>query len=191
MTNKRGVDLMHIESQKVLPAVSNFKALKIFLQSDIEYCILMDFQLAELEDIVIELKSHHKKVLIHIDLIKGLTPNEFGAIYLIQKLKIDGIISTKYQALLLAKKRNIIAIQRIFLKDSLSLDKSLDVVNKVHPDYLEILPAISNVILETVIKRTNLKVFCGGLIQNKSQVDECLQNGATGITTSKTELWNI
>jgi glycerol uptake operon antiterminator len=182
---------MNIESQKVLPAVSNFKALKVFLQSDIEYCILMDFQLAELEDIVKELKSHHKKVLIHIDLIKGLTANEFGAIYLIQKLKIDGIISTKYQALLLAKKRNIIAIQRIFLKDSLSLDKSLDVVNKVHPDYLEILPAISNIILETVIKRTNLKVFCGGLIQNKAQVDECLQNGATGITTSKTELWNI
>lgn len=181
---------MHIEEQKILPAISNFKQLKIFLKSKITYCILVDFQLAELEDIVLELKNHNKKVLVHIDLIKGLTPNEFGAIYLIQKLHIDGIISTKHQAILLAKKRNVIAIQRIFLKDSLSLEKSLEVVNKVSPDYLEILPAISNSILTTIIERTKLKVYCGGLIQSVEQINDCLNNGAVGITTSNVDLWN-
>ena len=64
-------------------------------------------------------------------------------------------------------------------------------MNKVNPDYLEILPAISNQILDTVITRTNLKVFCGGLIQDQAQIDECLQNGATGVTTSKAELWPL
>ncbi len=181
---------MHIEQQKILPAISNFNQLKAFLNSNITYCILVDFQLVQLEDIVCELKKHNKKVLVHIDLIKGLAANDFGAIYLIQKLHIDGIISTKHQAILMAKKRKVIAIQRIFLKDSLSLDKSLDVVNKVRPDYLEILPAISNDILTTIIKRTQLRVFCGGLIQSTQQIDDCLNNGAVGVTTSNIDLWN-
>ena len=164
---------MHIEDQKILPALSNFKSIKEFIKSKKIYCILIDFQLAELEDIVLELKENNKKIIVHVDLIKGLASNEFGVIYLIQKLHIDGIISTKHQAILLAKKRGIIAIQRIFLKDSLSLEKSLKLVNKVNPDYLEILPAISNSILTTIIKRTSMKVFCGGLIQNQSQIDDC------------------
>lgn len=182
---------MSIEQQKILPAISNFNQLKSFLKSSITYCILVDFQLVQLEDIISELKAHNKKVLVHIDLIKGIASNEFGAIYLIQKLHIDGIISTKHQPIILAKKRKIIAIQRIFLKDSLSLDKSLDVVSKVQPDYLEILPAISNDILTTIIKRTQLKVFCGGLIQSVEQIDDCLNNGAIGVTTSNVNLWNL
>lgn len=181
---------MNIENQKVLPAISNFNQLKAFLKSSITYCILVDFQLVQLEDIIAELKAHNKKVIIHIDLIKGVAANEYGAIYLIQKLHIDGIISTKHQAIVMAKKRKVIAIQRIFLKDSLSLDKSLTLVNKVRPDYLEILPAISNDILTTIINRTQLKVFCGGLIQSAEQIDDCLNNGAIGVTTSNVELWN-
>lgn len=182
---------MNIEQQKILPAISNFNQLKAFLKSPITYCILVDFQLVQLEDIVNELKSHNKKVLVHIDLIKGLAANEFGAIYLIQKLHIDGIISTKQPAILMAKKRGVIAIQRIFLMDSLSLDKSLEVVKKVQPDYLEILPAISNNILTTIINRTQLKVFCGGLIQSTEQINDCLNNGAIGVTTSNVDLWQL
>lgn len=180
---------MNIENQKVIPALSNFKSIKTFIKSSNTYCILVDFQLAELEDIVIELKNHNKKILIHIDLIRGLTANEYGAIYLIQKLHIDGIISIKPKPLSIAKKRGILAIQRIFLKDSLSLDQSLAVVNSVNPDYLEILPAISNSILTTIINRTHLKVFCGGLIQTSEQIDSCLHNGAIGVTTSNIDLW--
>jgi len=180
---------MNIEEQKILPALSSFKSIKEFIKSSIVYCILVDFQLAELEDIILELKSHNKKVLVHIDLIKGIAANEFGAIFLIQKLRVDGIISTKHQPILVAKKRNVISIQRIFLKDSISLDKSLIVVEKVKPDYLEIMPAISNSILTTIIERTHLKVFCGGLIQTKEQIQTCLDNGAIGVTTSNIDLW--
>lgn len=180
---------MTIEEQKIIPALSSFKSIKEFIKTPIKYCILVDFQLAELEDIILELKENHKKVLVHIDLIKGLATNEFGAIFLIQKLRVDGIVSTKHQPIIVAKKRKVISIQRIFLKDSLSLDKSLVVVNKVNPDYLEIMPAISNSILTTIIERTHLKVFCGGLIQSKAEINSCLKNGAIGVTTSNSKLW--
>lgn len=182
---------MNIDTQKILPAISNYKDLNKFIGSTNLFCILMDFQLAELASVIHELKQHRKKVLIHIDLIKGLTPNEFGAIYLIQNLKVDGIISTKPQVLLTAKKRNVIAIQRIFLKDSLSLEKSLLVVEKLQPDYLEILPALSTSVLTRIISKSKQKVLCGGLIQSYDEIISCLDNGAIGVTTSNNEFWNL
>jgi glycerol uptake operon antiterminator len=181
---------MDLSLQKVIPAIENYKTLKLFLKSDIEYCVLLDFQLVELDEIIFQLKQQNKKILIHIDLIKGLTPNEFGAIYLIQKLKVDGIISTKNSAVVTAKKRGIISVQRIFLKDTLSLNKSLQVVEKVQPDYLEILPAISTAILPKIVKSSHQKVICGGLIQSKKEIDNCLNNGAIGVTTSNPKFWD-
>lgn len=178
-------------NQKILPAISNFKDMKIFMNSDITYCILMDFQLAELGSIIEELKSIGKKVLIHIDLIKGLKPDEFGAIHLIQNHKIDGIISIKPGPILVAKKRHIIGIQRVFLKDSLSLQRSYKIIEKIQPDYLEILPAISSNILADIKQKTQLNIYCGGLIQSQNEIQECLNNGATGVTTSNHTLWNI
>jgi len=182
---------MTIDNQKIIPAISNYKELNLFKKSDLVFCILVDFQLAELEDIVLELKALKKKVLIHIDMLKGLAPNEFGAIYLIQNLKVDGIISTKPQPLVLARKRGVIAIQRIFLKDSFSLEKSLYIVDKVQPNYLELLPALSTSILTKIISKTNLKVICGGLIQSFDEIEHCFKNGAVGVTTSNPSFWNL
>lgn len=173
----------------ILPAISNFKNLKLFISSEHPICILMDFQLAELEEIVLELKQHKKRVFIHIDLIKGLSSDEFGAIYLIQKLHVDGLISIKPSVITLAKKRNVVSIQRIFLKDTISLNKSLALIEKTEPDFLEILPALSNGVLDRIVNETNALVICGGLIQTKEEIQSCLDHGAVSVTTSNTELW--
>ena len=182
---------MTIDNQKIIPAISTYKEVKLFKDSSLLVCILVDFQLAELESVVSELKSSNKKVLIHLDMIKGLASNEFGAIHLIQNLKVDGIISTKPQPLILAKKRGVIAIQRIFLKDSFSLERSLVIVDRIQPDYLELLPAISTSILSKIITKTKLKVICGGLIQSFDEIDVCFKYGAVGVSTSNTEFWNV
>ncbi len=180
---------MSMQFPQVLPAISNFKSLKIFMKSDLTICILMDFQLAELEDIVLELKENGKRVFIHIDLIKGLSSDEFGATYLIQKLHVDGIISIKPSVILQAKKRKVVSIQRVFLKDTLSLNKSLSMIQKTEPDFLEILPAVSNGVLDRIVADTNALVICGGLIQNREDIDSCLEHGAVSVTTSNPTLW--
>lgn len=180
---------MSLETQRVLPAISAFPLLKRFLKSSMEYCILVEFQLAEIHYIIEELKAHNKKVIIHIELIKGISPDEYGAIHLIQNLHVDGIISTKPQVIALAKKRNVIAIQRIFLKDSISLQRSLQVIEKADPDFLEILPAMSGEIITQIQEKVRCKIFCGGLISTQKQIEDCIQSGAIGITVSNPDLW--
>lgn len=180
---------MNINIPTIFPAISNYKTLKEFIKSDIQTCILLDFQLAELEDIILELKQHNKSIFIHIDLIKGLASDEYGAIYAIQKLRVQGIISTKPSVIAIAKKRKIISIQRIFLKDTSSLERSLHLLSKTDPDFLEILPATAAGALDLITKETNTKVICGGLIRSKEDIKYCLDHGACSVTTSNSSLW--
>lgn len=129
------------EGQVRLPALSNFSMIKQFLKTDIKYCILVDFQLAEIGDIISDLKSHGRKILVHIDMIKGLSADEFGAIHLIQNYRVDGIISIKPKVIAICKKRRVIAMQRIFLKDSISLKRSLEIIGKTKP-YLTVVGSL-------------------------------------------------
>lgn len=176
-------------NQRIIPAISNHSELRLFLQTNLTYGILMNFQLAQLPDLVLEMKSKDKKVLIHSELIKGLSSDEFGAIYLIQSLKVDGIISSKPKVIEICKKRKVIGILRFFLKDSISLEQSLEVASKADPDYLEVLPALGVDIIPEIKQKINCEIMMGGLIRTKDQIAACILAGAVGVTTSNPKFW--
>ncbi len=176
-------------SQQIIPAISNHDAYRKFISSNYEYGILMGFQLAQLEGLIENLHQKGKKVLIHSELIKGLSHDEFGAIFLIQNLHVDGIISSKPKVIEVCKKRQVIAIFRFFLKDSMSLEQSLQITSKINPPYLEILPALSIDIISEIKKIVQVDILMGGLIQSKDQINACIKAGAIAVTTSKTDLW--
>lgn len=180
-----------MNQQKVIPAISNHKKLKEFLESNLTYGILMNFQLAQLEELISLMKKNHKKVLIHSELIKGLTSDEFGAIYLIQALNVDGIISSKPKVIEVCQKRNVMGIYRFFVKDTISLEQSLDIGKRLRPDYVEILPAACYELIGEIKEALHAKVLMGGLIRNAEQAQKCFDFGAVAITTSDSKLWEL
>ncbi|MFW5888979.1 MAG: glycerol-3-phosphate responsive antiterminator [Bacillota bacterium] len=177
--------------QKIIPAISNYKNFKDFLDSKLTYGILMNFQLAQLNRLVETMKKNHKKILIHSELIKGLSSDEYGAIYLIQSLNVDGIISSKPKVIEICNKRNVIGIYRFFIKDSISLEQSISIGQRLRPQFIEILPAACLELIPEIKANLNCEVLMGGLIKNKDHVLKCLNQGAIAITTSKTTLWEI
>jgi len=176
-------------TQKVIPAIGSHQDLKTFLSLNLEYGILMNFQLAQLEDLVLTIKKANKKVLIHSELIKGLSSDEFGAIYLIQNLKVDGIISSKPKVIEVCKKRGVIGIFRFFLKDTLSLEQSIEITKSIKPDYLEILPALSYELIKDIQNQVNTKILIGGLIKDDAHIKKCLEHGAIAVTTYNKNYW--
>ncbi len=177
-------------NQKIIPAISDHKKLKKFLESDLVFGILMNFHLAQLEELVRQMKDHHKKVLIHSELIKGLASDEYGAIYLIQSLKVDGIISSKPKVIEVCQKRGIIGIYRFFIKDTISLEQSLDIGIHLKPAYVEILPSSCLDLVEEIKNKLHCEVLLGGLIRSQEQIDACFKAGAIAVTTSQVDLWN-
>jgi glycerol uptake operon antiterminator len=177
--------------QKIIPAISDFKKLNKFLKSDLSYGILMNFQLAQLAEIVDKMKDNNKKVLIHSELIKGLSSDEYGAIYLIQSLKVDGIISSKPRVIEVCQKRSVIGIYRFFIKDTISLEQSLDIGRRLRPEYVEILPSSCYNLVQEIKEVLHCNVLLGGLIKNEIQLKQCIASGAIAVTTSDVDLWSV
>jgi glycerol uptake operon antiterminator len=174
----------------IIPALSTHQMLRSFIKTDHEIGILMNFQLAQLEGLISELRDANKKVFVHLELIKGLSNDEFGAIYLIQEFKVDGIITTKPKVIELCKKRNVYGIMRFFLKDTLSLEQSFEMMTYTHPDAVEILPAIPKMV-DLVKSHISIPVILGGLIKSESEVEDAFKAGAMAVTTSSKALWDI
>lgn len=177
-------------NQKVLPAISDYKALEKFIETELEYCIVLNFPLIQLYRVCKLLNENKKKCIVHLDLVKGLASNEHGAEFLIDAYKVSGVISTHPNVIEMAKKKKVIGIQRIFIIDSSSLSKSIKIAKRLEPDYIELLPGYAYEVMKEIRKTVDTPLIGGGLISNKELVDKCLNGGLVAVTSSVPALWN-
>lgn len=177
-------------NQEIIYAISQMKEFERFLDSDLDCCVLMDMHLALLAAMVRAAHEKNKKVFFHLDLLRGISADEYGCEYACQCLKADGIISSKVRAIETAKRNKRTAILRLFLMDSKSLERGLSLCNTCQPDYVEILPGIACSILPYLRTRTSAKLMCGGLIKTSEELKACFDAGACAVTISKMETIN-
>lgn len=178
-------------NQKILPASSSMKEFEKFLSSPYEIGVFLDMHIAQLKSISQMAKHYGKKMIYHVDMIHGIKNDDYATEYICQEFKPYGLISTKSSVILKAKQKGVIAVQRIFLIDTHALEKSYRLIEKTQPDYIEILPGAMPWMIQEVKDRVQTPIFAGGLIRTADEVHNALSAGATAITTSKTELWNL
>lgn len=177
--------------QKILPASANMKEFERFLKSSYETGVFLDMHIAQLKHINEMARQHGKKMIYHVDLIHGIKNDEFATEYICQEFKPFGLISTKGSVILKAKQKGVVAVQRMFLIDSHAIEKSIKLIQKTQPDYLEVLPGAMPKMITEVKERVNIPIFAGGLIRTEEDVHAALNAGAAAITTSKRELWDL
>jgi len=124
-----------------------------------------------------------------MDLINGIHNNEYGTEYICQEFKPFGLISTKGSVIQKAKQNGVLAIQRMFLIDSHGLKKTLALIEKVNPDYVEVLPGILPRMIRSLKDTIAVPLLAGGLIRSPDDVEKALASGATAVTTSERTLW--
>lgn len=179
-----------INGQSILPAIRDMRDLERFLSSDFELGVLLEIHMSRLDSIFRLLRKHDKKVFIHMDLIQGMKADEYATEYVCQMFKPFGIISTKGNVIVKAKQNDVVTVQRLFLIDSTSLEKSIKHIERSKPDYIEVLPGIVPKYIQRVKEKTGIPVFAGGLIETKEEVQAALDAGASVITTSNRKLWS-
>lgn len=144
----------------------------------------------ELPELVDQLKQKGKLVFIHVDLISGLSSHESTIDYIKKSTNGDGIISTKSYLVNYANQIGLYGIQRYFLIDSKSLENVLKQIEHVKADFIEIMPAVREDIIEIIARSTLKPIIVGGLITKKQEVMKILSAGAASASTSEKELWN-
>ncbi|HEY2421619.1 MAG TPA: glycerol-3-phosphate responsive antiterminator [Neobacillus sp.] len=180
---------MSFFGQKVLPAIRKIEDVDKMMLSNYEYIVVLDMHVSRLKPIFQMAEANHKKLIIHMDLVHGLKSDEYSTEYICQEYKPFGLISTKGSVILKARQKGVKSIQRLFLLDTSSIEKSLALIERTQPDYIEVLPGIMPKIIKDIRNRTKRDVFAGGLIDTIEEVEQAYEAGAITITTSNKLLW--
>ncbi len=144
-----------------------------------------------LQESVAKARMGGRMILAHVDLIKGVGRDEAGVRFLARHLQVDGILTTRGNLIGPAKREGLIAVQRLFVLDSESLETGLPAVERAAPDAVEVLPGLILPLIAARLKGASLPpLIAGGLIQTRKQVEEILASGAIAISTSAEALWD-
>ncbi len=179
-----------LEDNPIIPAVKSEKELEQALKGDAQVIFVLFGNLLNLEAIATQIKEADKVGIIHLDLVEGLMNKEIAVQYIKDKTCFEGIISTKPQLIKVAKGLGLIAIQRTFILDRLSLDNAKSHIVE-ECDAIEMLPGILFKVIKEMKKVTAKPIIVGGLISEKEEIVEALGKGATSISTSNQKLWAI
>ena len=130
-------------------------------------------------------------VLLHIDLVNGLSNDESGLRYVATLNRVDGIVTTRHHLAQLAKKLDLMCVVRLFLQDGRAVERGLGVVEKSRPDAVELLPGVA--FLQVAERFANLPMPCiaGGLIRTKETVQRILAAGCRAVSTTNVSLWEM
>ncbi|WP_206880748.1 glycerol-3-phosphate responsive antiterminator [Alicyclobacillus mali (ex Roth et al. 2021)] len=179
------------EGRRVLPAVRSPKDFEELIQGPHPVVVLLETNLTALPSLMRMANKAGKHLILHADLIQGLKHDEAGTQFLCQMIRPYGIISTHASVIATAKKQGVIAIQRVFLIDSHSLRTSYRVLQQAKPDFLEVLPGVVPQLIAEIREQTGLPVLAGGFVRTKEDVERAVAAGATAVTTSVKDLWQM
>lgn len=177
------------EGQSIIPAIKSAKSLEMFCKSDKKYGVFLETHIGQISAWITLSKKYNKQVLVHHDLIQGLTSDDAAVEFVCQKLKPYGIISTKPSVINKAKQQKCKTILRIFLLDSVALTKAIKQIHYCQPDAVEILPGLMPDMMALIHEQTNIPIIAGGLITKNCHMEQALASGVMCVTTSHHELW--
>lgn len=182
-----------LERNPIIAAIKTGGALDKALLSPVEVVFLLGGNICELDDIVARVRERGKLLYIHMDLIEGMGKDFHALQYMGERVRPNGIITTKAAFVKHTAEFGLGAIQRMFMLDSMSLEVGLNGLAKatVPPGAVEILPGILPDIIRLFTQRTRLPIIAGGLIRSKDDAVKGLAAGATGISTSNQALWYL
>lgn len=189
MTREEIFDIIY--ENPIIMAIKNNKDLRDSLDSENKIVFVLFGTVESIPHIVKKLKKHGKIVMVHEDLIEGLSSSQLSSAFIKNYTDADGIITTRPQNAAYARQIGLFAILRFFVLDSLSYENVKETVKKANCDLIEILPGIMPKILDDISKRTNIPLVAGGLINEKSDVIDALNANAIAISSSNTDVWKM
>ena len=160
------------------------------LQSEAVAVIYMNADINALITKTFRERCREKPILIHFDLLKGLSGDKEALRFVKRVVDPYGVVTTRSNIVRAAKSEGLFTMQRIFLIDTKSFKNSLDTITENKPDAIEIMPAIAPTIVQRYKERITIPVVLGGLIREECQIDEAFACGADAVSMSKSDLWN-
>ena len=177
------------EDCPVIAAVKDEEGLKACINSEIGIVFVLFGDICSISGIVKRLKDAGKTVIVHLDLISGLSGKEIAVTFIRNTTDADGIISTKPALIRQAKECNLFTVMRFFAIDSMAFDNIRRQSESVHPDIIEVLPGLMPKVIRRICTESRIPVIAGGLITDREDIMAALNAGAISISTTNRQVW--
>jgi glycerol uptake operon antiterminator len=131
----------------------------------------------------------HLVVMLHLDLVHGLARDEAALRYVAGFDRVDGIVTVHHHLVAPARKLGLLSVVRLFLQDTRSIGRGIGIIEKSHPDAIELLPGIAAIEVVDRFQLLHVPRIAGGLIYNLNTIQRVLDSGCRAASTSNRSLW--
>jgi len=178
-----------LNGNPIIAAVRQPGRLDFALKQNVGAIFMLCGEISDLKEIVSAARAAKKPVFLHLELVSGLSSDKACMRYLAKEVKPDGIITTKLNQVTLAMKERLLAIQRLFMLDTLAMKTGVSTARQAKPDAVEVLPAVLPQGITAVAGELSCPIIAGGLIGSIDDIKTALAAGAIAVSLSKEELW--
>lgn len=175
--------------RRVIAAVRTDETLHRAVSAPVKVVFILGGELVEIRRLVDTTRTAGKIVFVHVDLIEGLASDQAGIKFVAREVKPDGIITTRHHIVAIARKENLLTVQRLFIVDSQALATGVGAVSAGRPDAVEVMPGIIPRVITEACTKLSVPIIAGGLIRSAREIDEALRAGACAASLSMEELW--
>lgn len=173
----------------LIAAVTRPEQMEAALNSKVERINLMTGDISQLANVVERVHAVDKKLYVHIEMVNGISKDSSGIQYLAKAFKIDGIVSTKSNAIASAKQAGIGTTQRIFAIDTAAIETAHKMFHSSKPDEVELMPGLMPRIITEIRSQWDKKLIVGGLICSREEIQLAFEHGADYVSLSNSSLW--
>lgn len=167
-----------LKGSRMIPSVASVKQLKYAVEQENYPCIMLKMgDISTIRKITAYIHQSGKKLMLHIDSVKGVAKDEEGFRFL-KNIGVDSIITMKSQYIRLIKEKGMYAILGTFLVDSSSVMQTLQNIRSNKPDAIVVMPmTIPDETYGWLKENVSLPILAGGLGVNYEIICHVLKQG--------------
>lgn len=174
----------------LIAAVTQMDQLQVAIDSNVQRINLMAGDILRLESIVADVHAAQKQLYVHLEMVHGISRDSSGISFLAKTFKVDGIVTTKSNAIAAAKQVGLGTTQRIFAIDSAAIETALKMINSTKPDEVELMPGLMPRIIRQIRKEWDQTLIVGGLIRSAEEIEQALASGADFVSLGDAKFWH-
>lgn len=183
--------LSAIRAHPIIAAVRQPESLDHALAAPPGVIFLMTGDILTVQETVERIRDAGKRVMVHVDLLKGLAADREGILYLAKEIRPDGVVSTRIHLLQSARKAGLLTVQHLFMIDTHALETGVSHVRQFGPDIVEVMPGLMPRVVRDLSRMVDQPIVAAGLITSFAEVEAVIDAGATAAVASREELWDL
>ncbi|MFI2858667.1 glycerol-3-phosphate responsive antiterminator [Paenibacillus sp. JSM ZJ436] len=185
------MNIEHSERVKlpIIASITSIDQIEAAVNSSVERVILMAGDIMNLSSIVKSLHDSGKKVFVHLEMVGGLGRDHSAVQYIAERFGVDGIVTTKTNAVNAARQAGILSIQRVFAIDSAALETAVKMIRQARPDEVELMPGLMPRVIQEMKQKIEQPLIVGGLIRTEEEIKQALASGANHLSIGSVEYW--